>query len=94
MNVPRIYYGSNVGGQTKEAFGVDDTLFCFAKHILRDRPIGHPLSPSGGLAQFGAVRVGSTPKVGVWCRRDAIFPKQIVFDAGETTLHFSSVHLG
>ena len=28
-----------------------------------------------GLAHFGSVLVGSSPKVGIWCRRDVTFPK-------------------
>ena len=33
------------------------------------------------------------PKVGVWCRRDAIFTKEIAFGVDETTLDLTNVHL-
>ena len=33
------------------------------------------------------------PKVGVWCRRDAIFTKEIAFGVDETTLDVSNLHL-
>ena len=73
-NAPRIHNVQKLEAK-KQAFGVDATLLFFAKPILRDRAISHPRSSPAGPALFGSVRVGSAPKVGIWCRRDVTFPK-------------------
>ena len=44
-----------------------------------------------GPARFGPVRVGSAPKVSIWCRRDGTFSKWVAFAVGETTLDYSGV---
>ena len=47
-----------------------------------------------GPARFGPVRVGSAPKVSIWCRRDGTFSKWVAFAVGETTLDFGECAFG
>ena len=49
-------------------------------------------------ARLDSARLGSAllpkvlPKVGVWCRRDIIFPKKLAFGVDETTFDFQNVY--
>ena len=45
------------------------------------------------MAGPGSAQLGSASKVGIWCRRDALFAKKVPFAVDETTLDFPNVHL-
>ena len=46
-----------------------------------------------GPARLRSAQLGSASKVGIWCRRDALFAKKVPFAVDETTLDFPNVHL-
>ena len=103
MNMKPIWEGDLGGGLGGAIWLISlrlimfKSIFCPARQEIEnwgeEKMAGGGRLSLSGLARFGSVLVGSSPKVGIWCRRDVTFPKQVAFAVGETTLDFSNVNL-
>ena len=76
----------------KYVFGVGET-FVFLRNlffvIVLSVTLGHRQAARLDSARLGSALLPKVlPKVGVWCRRDNIFPKKLAFGVDETTFDF------